>query len=91
MFKVGSIVRSKADNSILGMMLPAPLNGWNAVKLSMSDNPYKGEACIGTLFNCTPQCWEEISEWDYAALAKAGRAFCDWLEAGTVCMEYTHH
>lgn len=59
MFKKGTWVRSRADNSIYGIIIPDEA-GWNAVKMSMSDKPYEGEAPVGTLFNCTSRYWEEV-------------------------------
>lgn len=86
-YKLGTFVRSRADNSIVGMILPKPVNGWNAVKLSMSDKPYKGEGAVGSLFNCTRQCWEEVPSNDYKVLAKVSRAFLNWLDEGSPMRE----
>ena len=79
---LGAFIYSKADPSIKGMILPKPINGWTAVKLSMSTSPYKGEAVIGGLFTYNSQCWIVIPTDDYRTLISAGEAYLDWCENG---------
>lgn len=73
------LIKSKADPSIIGLILSEPCLGWNAVKIKTSDAGFHGESGVGSLFNATRQCWEPVSSTDYAT---AKEAYRKWMKAG---------
>ena len=76
------LIRSRANNHIMAMRLPIFVNGWDAVKLTMSDNPFPGEAPIGALFSYSEECWEKVDANDARELARGIAAIQHWVFLG---------
>lgn len=78
-------IRSRANPSIIGILLAEKVEGWNAVKLKTADIPYKGEHGVGALFNYSPKCWYLCERGDigainaYRAWALMGKPMIDMM------------
>jgi hypothetical protein len=71
-------IRSRANPSIIGILLAERVEGWNAVKLKTADIPYKGEYGVGALFNYTPKGWSICERGDIGAI----NAYSAWCALG---------